>query len=147
MATRHLEPLELGIAGVDLKAIAGTQYASGVLDVRRDFAFAAIVSVVNVGGGAAGAAKLTVQVLAKDKTTVLYSVDILTAIGTLTVGTTKNVVTFGYGLTATVDGLASLAPAAEVLKTMKFIRIILEVVTASDGTSSAGSVDLFAERI
>lgn len=147
MATRHLEPAELGIAGVDLKAIAGTQHVSRVLDVRNDFAFTAIVSVVNVGGGAAGAVKLTVQVLAKDKTTVLYSVDILTAIGTLTVGTTKNVVTFGYGLTATVDGLATLEAGAEVLKLMKFIRVVLEVVTANDGTSSAGSVDLFAMRV
>jgi hypothetical protein len=149
MATRQLSPFELNIEGVDLKAMANTQYQNtDPLDVTRDFAYTAVVTVVNVGGGSNGAAKLTIEVLEKDKTTVAHSVDILTAIDTKTSGTTRNVVKWGYGTIPTVDGAATLdSDGAEVLALARYINVVLEVTTASDGTSSVADVHFFSESI
>lgn len=145
MSSRQLSPLELGIEDADLKATANTKYASGVKDVRHAFAFTAIVDVTEVGGGSNGEAKLTVQVLDKDKTTVLYALDLLTAIDTTT--TNRNVVTFGYGVTPIRVGTATLSTDADILKVAKFVKVILEVTTQADGTSSSGSVNLLIEQL
>ena len=139
---RHLTPLDTDILSKDMKAVATTTYPTGIIDVKPHFVYTAVVTVVNVDGGAAGDAKLTLDVIGKDDATV-YTVDIWTAIPTNTAGTTKFVLTFGAGVSATVSASSgTLGADVELFKTAEKIKLTLEVTTANNGTTSAASLDL-----
>ena len=149
MSYRELEPSEVGIDGVDLKAAGNTEYELGEpLDVRQDFIYVLIVKVVNTGGGSNGDAKLTVDLVSKDKSTVLHQVDILTGIDTKTAGTTREAVKWGVGVTPVRDGASTLdSDGANLLAVAAFINVRLTVTTQNDGTTSVGSVTLLTERV
>ncbi len=138
---RENTPFELGIEDVDLTAVATTQYQSVLLDVRQHFVYTAIVDITETGAPTVGAAKLFVRVISKDTTTVLYPVDLATGITTIVNGQ-QDVITFGAGVSAVVFGSGTVGADAEVFKTAERIRIVLEVTTANDGTTSTATVTL-----
>lgn len=138
---RENTPFELKIENKDMQAVATTQYQSELLDVRQHFVYTAIVDITETGAPTVGAAKLFVRVISKDKTTVLYEVDLVTGITTIVNGQ-RDVITFGAGVTAIVFGSGTIGPDADVFKTAERIRLVLEVTTQNDGTTSTASVTL-----
>ena len=144
--TRHVEPLDLGLDHdtVDLTAVANTQYASGFIDIRQYFIFTAIIDVLETGSPNAGAFKLTLQVLAKDKSTVLWQQDILTAIDSQT-NASRTVLLFGAGASAAVSGSGTLGADADLFKVGEYIKLVIEVTTANDGTTSTAQLNLLME--
>jgi hypothetical protein len=144
---RERIPLDLGLLDVDMKAVAGTQYLSGVLDVRQHFNHLAIITIAETGTPTAGAAKVILQVLSKDQSTVLYEIDLITAIDTQ-INLAKNILTFGAGLTAKLVNQASAAGTIgadiEIFKLAEYFKIGLEVVTQNDGTTSTASLRLLS---
>lgn len=139
---RELTAAELGIEGVDMQAVATTQYASNLLNVANHFVYTAIVDITETGVPTVGDAKLFVQVIStKDRTTVLYAVDLDTTITTI-VNAQKDVITFGAGVAAVVFGSGTVGADAEVFKTAELIKLVLEVTTANDGTTAIASVRL-----
>lgn len=138
---REMTAAELGIENVDMEAVATTQYASGVIRVEQHFVYTAIVDITETGAPTVGDAKLLVQVISKDGSTVLYAVDLATLIDT-TVNAQKDVITFGAGVAAVVFGSGTVGADAEVFKHAERIKLVLEVTTANDGTTSTASVRL-----
>lgn len=140
---RELSPLALGIENVDMQAAAATEYESVLIDVRQFFIFTAIVNVTAVGP-TTGDAQLKVQVFSADKTTELFEVVLATAIDTQNTASPANVTLFGAGISAAVLGSASgtIGADADVFKLAQFMKMVLEVTTQADGTSSVASVIL-----
>lgn len=142
ISKRHLTPLNTSILSVDMQAVATTQYTSPILDLKPYFIYTAVVTVVEVGGGAAGDAKLTAIVVGNDDADV-YTVDLWTGIPTNAAGTSTHVLTFGAGTVAVVStGGGSLATDVELFKVAQSAKFRLEVTTAENGTSSVASLDL-----
>jgi len=137
VAKRVLLPAETGVNAADLKAVATTQYETGAKDVERFWVFKYVMVIDNTGGGTVGDAKITVQNLAPGGTTVIDSLDIVTAIDTKADGTM--VLVFGGGVTATLTGPGTLSSDAEIMKLFYRINVILEVTTANDGTTSTAT--------
>jgi hypothetical protein len=134
-------PGELGINGVDLKVADNTEYASGFLELDKFRMFMASVITTKTGSPSVGAAKLSIDLYAKDKTTLLSRVDLLTAIG-LTVSRTE-LVTFGRGLTPAKQGNGTIGAGIGVVTVFRWAKLILTVTTLADGTTNVGSVRLF----
>lgn len=145
MATRELKPADLGINGVDMKALVATKYASGVLEVVKDFAWTLVIDITETGSPAAGVAKLTIDRYLKNRTTIIDSLDLLTAIDTINQGQIR--VAWGFGATALKTGSATLDSDSAILQMVAFMKVTLEVVTANDGTTCTADVTLFAEHV
>lgn len=128
----------------DMKASDTTQYSTGTLPAPRSFIFNAVITIVNVGGGAAGEAKLTLDSLDSDGN-VIKTLDIVATIPTNAAGTTVCDLIFGAGTTAELFGVGVLDADANKFKIMDSFRLILEVVTANDGTSSFATMTLAQE--
>ena len=143
VAKRVLLPAETGVDAADLKAVATTQYKTGAFDVERFWLFKYVMAIDNTGGGAAGDAKLTVENLAPGGTTVIDSLDIVTAIDTKADGTM--VLVFGGGVTSTLTGPGTLSSDADIMKVFYRINVILEVTTANDGTTSIATSHFLME--
>lgn len=147
--TRHSTPLDLNLnhAVVDLKAVAGTKYPSKLIDAKKYFIFTAVINVIRTGAFTVGAFKLTLDVLEKDKSTVLWTQDILTAIDG-TVDGQQEVLLFGAGALAAVSAGSSgtLGADAEVFKQAEYMKLTLEVVTQSDAaTANTAELHLLLE--
>lgn len=144
---QHWTPFEFenDLSAMDLKAIATTQYATGILRVIPFFAFFLALKVDNTGGGAAGEVKITLEVYGeKDESTPIDSEDILTTIAT-TADTTE-LLLFGGGVFGASKGVGSLSANIDVYKVLHKIQLIVEVVTASDAaTSCVGTLNLLAD--
>jgi hypothetical protein len=149
MKVTQRNSLDLGIDAVDLTAAADTEYASELLDVSRAYAFFAIVDIAETGAPTVGDARLLVRLYDKDKTTLRYEMILLTGIQSDVDGN-QVAVTWGYGLSpfsTDVAGGAVLSVDAEILKLAAYMRLVLEVVTANDGTTSTGTVNLWLAEI
>jgi len=140
-----------GINAVDLKAVATTKYATGVLKLTNHFNIQAIIKVVNVGTAATvGDFKLTVKLYDKgDKNfknhTAIYEFDLATLLSSLV--TNDVAIIFGAGNGAAKRGTATLDVDTDAIKVFQFIELILEVTTASDaGTSSVATMHLLADK-
>ena len=143
VAKRVLLPAETGVDAADLKAVATTQYETGATDVDKFWVFKYVMAIDNTGGGAAGDAKITVQNLAPGGTTVIDSLDIVTAIDTKADGTM--VLVFGGGVNADLTGPGTLSSDADIMKVFYRMNVILEVVTANDGTTSTATSHFLME--
>ena len=146
MPTIDRRPVDLDISAKDMKAVATTQYPTEVLDVTKDFAFVVVIDIVATVPGTLGIAKLTLNRYAKDKTTLIDTLDVLTAIDTDT--SQQVVLKWGYGVTAKVTGsIVTLDTDVDMMDIVGFLEIVLEVVAASDSTTSVASVTLLTERL
>lgn len=146
MSTRIVKPVDIGINGVNMKAVATTQYTSGVKDVRKDFAFLVIIDITATVPGTLGIAKLTLNRYRNDEITLIDTLDILTAIDTDTSQQVR--LTWGYGVTAKVTAsIATLSADAGIMDLVGRLEFVLEVVAASDSTTSVASVTLIAENL
>ena len=139
MNTSVLEPVALGISGVDLKA-AGP-FDSGFLDASKFRTFMANVVVDNTGGGSNGAISLQALIYDEAKANVVATVDIATAIATT--ADLNGLACFGRGVAAAVHNLGTLGTTIGALKAWKWWKLRVKVDTANDGTTCVGSVRLF----
>ena len=141
----QLPPVGPSVFPADMQAAPGTQYSTGTLTAKDSFIFNPVVDIVNVGGGAAGSAKITLDSL-DDNDNVIKTLDIVTAIPTNTADVTVQVdLIFGAGIAAALYGVGTLAADANKFKIMFKYRVILEVVVANDGTSSDASMSIEQE--
>ena len=132
-----------------MTAAANTEYSSGVLKMQNAFAFMAIVDITETGAPTVGDAQLLIRLLDKDESTVIYELPLVTGIQT-DVNGERLAVTWGYGLTplhTSVAGGAALSGNADILKLATFMKIVLEVTTANDGTTSTADVTLLFEEL
>lgn len=137
----ELSPQALNINQKDLKDDT-VPYSSGLLALGDYRMFLASLIVDNTGGGAVGSVKLSMELYANNGTTLLGTIDLLTAIGT-TVDRSE-LVTFGRGLTPAKQGNGTIGAAIGVLKVINFAKLVLTVVVESDGTTCIGSARLYA---
>lgn len=137
-------PADLAINGVDLKAANGMKYTSPLISLLDFSAFFLSLIVDNAGGGAAGVAKITAE--SYDGGTLLFSHDILTAIPTNTTGITRNGVIFGLDFAGKKVGGGTLGADIDAFKLIKQAKFIVEVVTANNGTTSAGYLRLLGKQ-
>lgn len=134
--TAQLDPADVGISGVDLTDTAGTTYSSGVINVQNAFLYCATIDVTITGAVTVGDFKLTLDVVGKDGSTSIYAIDLVTALDSNS-ATNTAVVTFGAGTSAVLFGTGTLNTSADVLKIAKFLKLTLEITTASDAATSA----------
>lgn len=138
-ATRHITPIEMGLDAsvVDLTALAGVDYSpsQGFLDVRQYFIFTAVVNVVSTTA-TVGSFLLRLDVLEKDKSTVLWTQDIVTGISSSTAG--RHVLLFGAGATSKlVSASGALDTDSEIFKQAEYINLSIEVAVQGDGDAAA----------
>jgi len=147
MATFRRSPAEVGINAVNLKVT--TDNNGNLLDVRRAFAFTAIVDIAETGSPGNGVADLIVDIMSADGATETFSHTIDTGIDIQTNGL-KETITWGHGLTAAIvssgtKGTVSTTPS--VLANVDYMRLNLKASTANDGTTCTGSVTLITEEV
>lgn len=140
-ATRHSTAIELGMNGVDLTAIATTEYApvQGFLDVRQYFSYTAIIDIFETTTTpATGDMTFRLDILGKDKSTILWTIDLLTLIDTSN-NAQQEVVLFGAGAAAvaTAGSSGTLSADAEVFKVAEYFIPVLEITTPADGDATA----------
>ncbi len=148
--TRHLGPLDfpnpLDVDRVDLTAVGGTKYSSGMLDVRKYFIFTAIIDIIESSTTpATGDMTMRLKILAKDKATVLWFLDILTLIDTSN-DAQQEVLVFGAGAAAKLKTASSgtLSGDADVFKQAEFMEVEFEITTQANGDTAA-NVNLLME--
>lgn len=148
--TRHMGPLDfttpLDVSTVDLSAAATTEYPSGFIDVREFFIFTVIIDIIETTTTpATGDMTLRLEVLAKDKSTVLYSIDMITLIDTSN-NATQEVLVFGAGASADLSSSATgtLSADSDLFKQAEYIQLVLRVTTQADGDTAA-NVNLLLE--
>ena len=144
---RERGPADLEINGVDLKAAAGVKYTqTTVIPVGNEFDWTFYLTVANTGSPTAGEVKVTVEVFDSDQTTSLGSADLVTGIDT-TVTAETHVMRWGGAGAAKYKGTGGVVTAfADVLKTMAFMKVIVEIVTANDGTTSVATANMQSEE-
>lgn len=136
-----ISPTQLGVKGVDLKAIATTQYTSGVLDLSGYETVEVLLSVDNTGAGATGLATLKAQRCDRAGTAVGPEVTLATGIDTK--ADTEASVTVGHGQAADVkDG--TIHADADNFRPSGLWKVIVEVEEANNGTTSVGSLRIRA---
>ena len=136
---KEYSTFDLNLDQKDLNAANGTDYDSPVLDLRpyRNFLVSLITDVT--GAVAAGVASLKVELYADDGTTLLGTVDLLTAIDTQ--ADRKELVSFGRDFAAVKDGNGTIGTNIDMLRSVRKALFRLEVDTQSDAaTSNVGSV-------
>ncbi len=153
LITRCYRASELGagqpggaqLDGADMKAAALTEYTTGVLPAPSSFIFNPVIDIVNVGGGAAGSAKLILESLDPDGS-VIKTLDIVTAIPTNTADVTVQCdLIFGAGVTPALYGVGVINDDAPKFKILFSFRLTLHIVAANNGTSSFASMSLEQE--
>lgn len=137
--TRHATALELAMDAsvVDLTDVAAVEYApvQGFIDVRQYFIFTAVINVVSTTA-TVGSFLLRLDVLEKDKSTVLWTQDLVTGISSVTAG--RHVVLFGAGANAAlISASGTLSTDADVFKTAEFIKPVIEIAVQGDGDAAA----------
>lgn len=148
--TRHDGPLDfttpLDVSTVDLTAIATTEYSSGLIDIREFFIFTAIIDIIETTTTpATGTATLRLEVLAKDKTTILWTDDLITLIDTSN-NAQQEVLVFGAGASGKLHSASSgtISPDIDCFKTAEYIRLVVEITVQADGDTAA-NVNLLME--
>ncbi|MCK5652764.1 MAG: hypothetical protein KAJ42_15345 [Gemmatimonadetes bacterium] len=148
--TRQLEgidfPTALDPSVVDLTDIATTEYPSGMLDVRQYFIFTLIIDIIETTTTpATGDMSVRLEVLKKDKSTVLWLFDLLTAIDTSN-NAQQEVLVFGAGAAAKLSSASSgiLSADADVFKQAEYMQLVLEITTQANGDAAA-NVNLLME--
>lgn len=129
------------MSAVDLTAVATTEYSpsQGFIDVREYFIFTAIIDIAETTTTpATGDMTLRIDVLAKDKSTILWTIDLVTLIDTSN-NAQQEVVVFGAGVEAlmTTASSGTLSVDADVFKQAEYIIPVLELTTAADGDATA----------
>lgn len=147
---RQLGPLDfttpLDVSTVDLTAAAAVEYPSGMIDVREYFIFTAIIDIIETTTTpATGAMTLRLEVLAKDKSTVLWDEDIITLIDTSNNGT-QEVLVFGSGASGKLHSASTgtVSPDLDCFKTAEYIQLVLRITTQANGDTAA-NVNLLME--
>jgi hypothetical protein len=140
--TQEWLPEDLGVKNVNLKV--GTTYPTGLLDLREYTDFMLAFLVDNTGGGAAGVAKLTAEIYAKDGSTLLLATDILTAIN-LTADRNE-ILTFGRSFAGRKIGNGTLGTDIDSLRVLGKVKFIVNVTTPSDATTCVGNLHLKAKK-
>lgn len=131
---RVLLPAETGGVNADLKAVAGTQYETGAQDVSNFWLYKLVVDIDVEGAVTVGTVKVTIQNLAPDGTTVIDTLDAVTAASTMVDGKIR--LTWGGGVTGLLVGLGTVSGDLDIMKTFHTMNVILEIVTASDAATS-----------
>ena len=141
--TRHIAPLDfpnpLDVSRVDLSAANDTEYASGMIDVRKFFIFTMIIDIIETTTTpATGALTVRLEVLAKDKATVLWMMDLLTLIDTSNNGQ-QEVLLFGAGASAKQSAASSgtLHADADLFKVAEYIQLVPKITATADGDTAA----------
>lgn len=147
---RHVEPLDfttpLDVSTVDLSAAVAVEYPSGLIDVREYFIFTAIIDIIETTTTpATGDVTLRLEVLAKDKSTVLWQDDIITLIDTSNNGQ-QEVLVFGAGASGKLHSASSGTISADIdcFKTAEYIQLVLAITTQANGDTAA-NVNLLME--
>lgn len=148
--TRHIGPLDfttpLDVSTVDLSAAAAVEYPSGMIDVREFFIFTVIIDIIETTTTpATGDMTLRLEVLGKDKSTVLWSDDILTLIDTSN-NAQQEVLVFGAGASGKLHTASSgtLSSDIDAFKQAEYIQLVLAITTQADGDTAA-NVNLLME--
>lgn len=140
---REYTATEVGLSEKDMKS--ATTYNGEKLLVHGFSDFMASVIVDNTGGGAAGLAKLVVDIYDSTDTAILTSFDLVTDINTKADNTLT--VSFGRSNTAKMhytSGTPTLNTNADILKCGARLRLSLTVTEANNGTTCIASVKLRA---
>lgn len=138
MSIRQMDPDELTqLVSGNLLVAAGVKYQSQVIPVDQSFAYLWNVDVF--GDAAVGDFKLTVEVMRKNQSDVLFAKDIATGISSIGGGIGLKVshqLTWGGGVDALVDSASGVIGSnVGILKVNGFIRLVLEVTTLATGTA------------
>lgn len=144
MSARILEigPAALGISGVNLKS--ATSYVGNVIDVTQLSAFMLVFKIDNTGGGAAGTCKIVLDLLQQDGTTIIRTVDVVTAIPT----TADLNALFIIDRVLGADNLGGTlgTSGVDIFKHAGKIKPTITVTQANDGTTCVGSLHLYARQ-
>lgn len=142
MRNSVLAPSELNLSNLDLKAAAATAYRSFLLDLRDFNSFRLLFTNDNVGGGAAGSCKITLEVFSTAQT-LIQTFDLLTAI--TTTADREEQVQWGAGVTAGRIGVGVLGTSIDFIRgTVSYAKVVVTVVAQSDAaTSNLANVHLF----
>jgi hypothetical protein len=140
---REFSSDELGLTDKNMKS--ATTYAGNVVcvDGFKDF-FASFI-VDNTGGGAAGLAKLVVDLYDSTGTAILTSFDLVTSMSTKADNTVS--VAFGRSNTAKLhytSGTPSLSSSADILRCGARMKLSITVTEANNGTTCIASVRMRA---
>jgi hypothetical protein len=131
---------------VDLSAAAAVEYPSGMIDVREYFIFTVIIDIIETTTTAAtGDMTLRLEVLAKDKSTVLWMDDIVTLIDTSNNGT-QEVLVFGAGASGLLHSgsTGTISADIDIFKQAEYIQLVLAITTQANGDTAA-NVNLLME--
>jgi hypothetical protein len=147
MGTTRRTPTEVGIEDVNLKVT--TDNNGNNLDVRKAFAWTAIVDITETGSPTTGAADLIVDIMESvDSSTETTSHTIASGIDIQTNGE-KATIVWGHGVVAAAIGTGTqptISTTPDVVANADFIRLNLKASTANDGTTCTGSVTLLIEE-
>src|SRR5262245_11750037 len=113
MKTKEYSPTALGVKNVNLKATNDTVYSTDILPLGSYTSFLLSLVVTKTGSPNAGEAKITATLYANDETTVLGTIDVLTAIPTQ--ADRKELVVFGRGVASAKSGNGTLGADVGIL--------------------------------
>lgn len=139
----EFRPADLGMAAVDMKATADTDYESDVLDLRGVRAIQVYALVDNTGAGSTGLAGFYVQRVDKDDVDLGAEHAICTAINTKT--DTAVTVSLSEFLAGEATG-ATIGSTDRHLFPLGRCKLKLRVEEANDGTTCAMSGWLLASQ-
>ena len=139
MTFHELSPAALGINGADMKAAANTEYTSGILDLRVSTELLVMVTVAETGSPTAGAAQVLFQPVDESDTNLGPQVALATAMSTQVDGQTAKIA-MGGGLAATAVNATVGADVDKHMRPLGRGKLILEVTTANNGTTSTASM-------
>jgi len=136
---------ELNMNDVDMQAVATTKYTSPLIDGQYHANYSVTFTVTEVTA-TLGDAKLTIEKFESDGTTSIETEDIITAIPTGTNDATGTLV-WGRDTTDVLSGSGTKSTDLPVEKQrLMYFKLILEVTTAADGTSSTCLVTMKMEK-
>ena len=137
-------PAGLGVVNINLKASAGVQYASNIIDLSKHSNYGVSLIITNSGTTNAGVAKITAVSYDKTGLVQLSSTALLTAID-LTADRTEYVV-FGKDFAAKKVGNGTIGSDIDILRVPGMTKFVVEISTASNAaTSCVGNLRLIAK--
>jgi len=144
MPVLTMVPRDLEILDKDMKAADAVEYPSIVMDIQKDYAWKAVVTVDVTTAGTDGIAKLTLRHFSDvaGLNQIGADLDILTAINTKIDGNHEAI--WGYGVNSLERGTlgAALDADTDAMQLASFMQVILEVTEQNNGTACTASVHL-----
>ncbi len=128
---RDVPPESTGLLDLAMDAGALTEYpADFLIDGRKHFIFQAITDVV-FNTATVGDSSIRLDMFAKDKTTLIYSLDLATALRTHTAND-RNVILFGAGAASAIFGNGTLGTDLAVLKIIFWFQPVVVIGVNAD---------------